>query len=206
MSILTLWQSINEKTLQELVENCDGTYGTVSAAIEYLSIPKVKETRPFSAFKGKLSLGDFNRYEETALYIDVNRWFKTKQKKPDPASTVISRPIRTGGSAQSSHTVRSDVDMEDPLPHNSDITAVKNDRVYMVKAEDDDPAAKDGKVIIAREELAKGYAYGSSAVAISEVELPIVKLETFTEFTIIGFIPSDKVCEKELSTWPPEAY
>ena len=94
--------------------------------------------------------------------------------------------------------------MEDVTHSNRDVAAVKNERVYTVKAEGH-PDAEDGKLIIERDELAKGYQYGRTAVAISEAEQIIVKLETFTEFTIIGFIPWDKVCEIMPSLWFPFA-
>ncbi|KAG0647032.1 ATP-dependent DNA helicase II subunit [Hyphodiscus hymeniophilus] len=162
-------------------------------AIEYLSMPQVKPTRPYSCFQGKLSLGNWKEYEETALYIDVNRYFKTKQKKPESASTVVSRPTKGAMSGQSSsHTIGGDLEMDDAPAFNGDMAAVKNDRVYTVKAAEDDSTAENGKLTVDRDELAKGYAYGSSAVAISEAEQNIVKLETFAEFTIIGFIPWDK--------------
>jgi ATP-dependent DNA helicase 2 subunit 2 len=201
-SSLTCRKKNNEATLQELVEMCDGTYGTAAAAIDYLSTPEVKTTRPYSSYRGKLSLGDWQKYEETALYIDVIRYFKTKQRKPDSASNFVSRSTNGAASGQSSHTLGGDVEMADAPPSGSDFAAVKNERKYTVNAVGSYPDVIDGKKLVERDELAKGYLYGRTAVPISESEENITKLETFSEFTIIGFIPWDKVY---LKTFHPES-
>jgi ATP-dependent DNA helicase 2 subunit 2 len=45
-----------------------------------------------------------------------------------------------------------------------------------------------------RDDLAKGYEYGRTAVHISESDENITKLETFAALEIIGFIQNDHVC------------
>ena len=82
-----------------------------------------------------------------------------------------------------------DVDMAD-APEGNDLSAVRNARSYKVS----DPSAPGGKRDVDSMELSKGYAYGSTAVAISESEENVTKLETKQSFSIIGFVPSSKVC------------
>jgi ATP-dependent DNA helicase 2 subunit 2 len=189
---LTWLQRLNEKTLKRLVENCDGVYGTAAEAIDYLAIPEVKTVRPFSNYTGKLSLGDWKKYEDSALYIDVKRYSKITQAKPVSASSFVSRSTTGTASAQSSHTLAGDIDMADAPSTVGDLAAVKNARSYSVKT--DQEGSVKGKMNVERDELAKGYEYGRTAVPISESEENVTKLETFAEFTIIGFIPCDKVC------------
>lgn len=81
--------------------------------------------------------------------------------------------------------------MEDAPPHGGDLAALKQERRYIVQGVGDDVNA--GKMEVQREELARGYEYGRTAVPISESDENVTKLETFEDFTIIGFIPWDKV-------------
>jgi len=196
-SRLTYRQRNNETILQELVEKCDGTYGTAAAAIDYLSTPEVKVTRPFKSWYGKLSLGDWKTYEETALYIDVVRYFKTKRRTPPSASNFVTRTTNGATSGQSSRTIGEDAGMEDAPVASGDLAPVKMERKYKVKVFgdqlDDVPIDNEGKREVTHEELAKGYEYGRTAVPISESEENVTRLETLMEFTIIGFIPWDKV-------------
>jgi ATP-dependent DNA helicase 2 subunit 2 len=73
----------------------------------------------------------------------------------------------------------------------NDLTSVKSTRTYRVN----DPNAPGGRRDVDREVLARGYEYGSTAVPISESEENVTNFETKQSFSIIGFIPSDKVCQ-----------
>lgn len=160
--------------------------GTAAEAIQSLSTPKVKTTRIYKGgYKGKLSLGDYKKYPDTALYIDVERYFRTKQAKPVGASSFVNQS-NGEPSGQSSHTMN-DVEMTDAL----DLSAVKSAFTYTVK----DPSGPGGKKHVERDELAKGYMYGSTAVPINESEENVTKLETFQSFEIIGFIHKEKVMD-----------
>ena len=189
---LTRSQTHNETILRNLADKCDGIFATAAEAIDDLSIPVVKTTRPYCTYAGKLSLGDWKKYEETALYIDVKRYFKTKQMKPVSASSFVSRSTSGAASGQSSNTFAGDTEMADAPTSGGDLAAVKNARNYRVNTTM--KGAIDGKLDVERDELAKGYEYGRTAVHISESDENVTKLETFAEFTIIGFIPWDKVC------------
>lgn len=176
-----------------MTEKCSkGVFGTAAEAIADLSVPRVKPYRPYSTYKGKLSLGDFRSYPETAMLIDVERFFRIKVAKPVSASSFVTRSSATDGAAsgQSSHTLRGDTEMTDAPSSVGDLVPVRSATTYKV----DDPAAPGGKKDVEREELAKGYEYGRTAVHISESDENITKLETFSSFEIVGFIPNDKVC------------
>jgi ATP-dependent DNA helicase 2 subunit 2 len=123
------------------------------------------------------------------MYIDVKRYFKIRVAKPVSASSFVSKTSIT--SAQSPNTLNGDVDMTDAPANGDDLSAVRNARTYRVN----DASAPGGKRDIVREELAKGYEYGRTAVHISELDENVTKLETIRSFSIIGFIPSDKVCK-----------
>jgi len=151
----------------------------------------VKVPRPYSTYEGRLSLGDFEKYPETAIFIDVKRCFKTKLAKPVSASSFVTAKSvgNSVSSTQSPHTVSGDVDMPDAPPTNGDLSAIRNARTYKVN----DPTGPGGKRDVEREDLARGYEYGRTAVPISESDENVTKLETFQSFSIIGFIPNDKV-------------
>ncbi|KIN06019.1 hypothetical protein OIDMADRAFT_176135 [Oidiodendron maius Zn] len=167
----------NEKILKALADKCSkGIFGTVEEAIADLSIPRVKTFRPYSTFKGQLSLGDAIRYPETAFRIDVDRYFRVKAAKPVSASSFV---VQQPGSQQATR---------DAAEMPEDLSAVKNARAYKIN----DPSAPGGKKDVDREELAKGYEYGRTAIPISEAEENVTKLETFSSFEIVGFIPNDK--------------
>jgi ATP-dependent DNA helicase 2 subunit 2 len=171
-------------------------------AIEGLSVPIVKEYRPYAQFKGQLALGDPSKYQ-TAMCIDVERYSKcTKASVPSASNFVIKSGYSGGDStAQSSHTLKAEDEDGVDLTSNTgdDLTAVKNAYTYKVN----DPSAPGGKRDVERDELAKGYEYGRTAVHISESDENVTKLETVESFSIIGFIPTDKVRFVTWQTSPP---
>lgn len=116
----------------------------------------------------------------------------TKIARPVTAKSYI---MRSGGEAstQSSHTLAGDVDMTDAP--NDDYSAVKQGRSYTIK----DPSYGLGKRDVDIEDLARGYEYGRTAVHISQSEENVTVLETFRDFSIIGFIPNDKVCHEPIT-------
>jgi ATP-dependent DNA helicase 2 subunit 2 len=114
------------------------------------------------------------------LRIDVDRYFRIKTAKPVSASSFV---VQASVHEQSSHTLQDGADISGGL------SFVKNARTYKVN----DASAPGGKKDVDREELAKGYEYGRTAVHISEADENVTKLETFSGFEIVGFIPNDKV-------------
>lgn len=184
-------QAKNEEVLKALVDGCNGIFGTLEQAIVELGQPRLKSTRPVTSYKGQLTLGDPEQYK-SAMCIDVERYPRTMVARAPSASQFVHNSDLSNGhaSTQSSATVRLDGDMLEAVQNPSSLTSVKNARTYQVV--DDD--ALGGKRDVDREELAKGYEYGRTAVHISESDENVTKLETKAALEIIGFVPMAKVC------------
>ncbi|KFY35002.1 hypothetical protein V494_06292 [Pseudogymnoascus sp. VKM F-4513 (FW-928)] len=169
----------NEKVLRDLADKCEKSiFGTAAEAVQDLSIPRVKDYKPYATFKGQLTLGDPEKYD-TALCIDVERYFRTKVAKAPSASSYVV--------AEMAGDDEGDVKMEDAT-QGEGLTAVKNARTYKIV----DESAPGGKRDVDREDLAQGFEYGRTAVAIAESDQNITKLETVASFSIVGFIPAER--------------
>ncbi|APA10393.1 hypothetical protein sscle_06g051630 [Sclerotinia sclerotiorum 1980 UF-70] len=159
----------NEKLLRSFTESClDGIFGTIAEAIEALATPVVKVTREYNTYTGPLTLGDPTKYPETAVSIDVARYFKTHQAKPVSARSYVEAG-------------------DEELPDADDLTSVKQTRTYKVN----DPTAPGGKRDVERDDLEKGYEYGSTIVHISQADEGVTKLQAIKDFSIIGFVPNN---------------
>ncbi|KIW99718.1 uncharacterized protein Z518_11131 [Rhinocladiella mackenziei CBS 650.93] len=159
----------NEQILKHLVELGGGILGTMQEAIDELSRPQIIPVRPTPTFKGQLRLGDPQNYD-TALCIDVERYFKVSVKRAPTASSYVVRDTASSATDEN-------------------LATIYNMQKYKVK----DESYEGGIRLLERDELAKGYEYGRTAVAISETEQNITKLETEMAYDIIGFIPVEKV-------------
>ncbi|PBP26561.1 putative ATP-dependent DNA helicase II subunit 2 [Diplocarpon rosae] len=169
-----------EDVLKRLTESCkDADFATVAEAIDSLATPSVKKIKIFKHFEG---LGDFTKYPESAMFIDVQRYFKIKQAKPPSASNYASRAAAAPG--QSFNTAQDDTEMVDA----PGLATIKTSVKYQVA----DTTAEGGKLDVERKDLAKGYYYGSTAVPFSEDDYNTTKFESKQSLSIIGFIPSDK--------------
>ena len=193
-------QELNEATLRSLVEDCDGVFGTMQQAIEELGTPRLKMTRPVPSYKGQITLGDPEHYD-SALCIDVERYPKVMTRRPLSASQYVQRTDLSNDhtSTQSSATILPDGDgRESGIPgvDANGLTSVKNARTYQIIDED----APGGKRDVSRDDLAKGYEYGRTAVHISESDLNVTKLETQACLEIIGFVPWSTVSIYQLGT------
>lgn len=180
----------NEGTLKALVEDCNGIFGTMREAIEELGVPRLKYTRPVPSYKGQLTLGDPEKYD-SALCIDVERYPRVMIRRPLSASQFVQRTDVSNGQAstQSSATALPDADARGAGNDLNSLTSVRNALSYQVP----DETAPGGKRDVNRDDLAKGYEYGRTAVHISESDLNVTKLETQAGLEIIGFIPWDTV-------------
>ena len=179
----------NEKFLRDLVEKCGGTFGTLAEAIDELDLPRVKATRPVHTYKGQLRLGDPAQYD-TALCIDVERYPRTMIRKPESATAFTLRSDLGGESMASSATLAPQGDQPEGSQPNDDVlTNVRNMYTYLIP----DSEAEGGKRAVARDDLAKGYEYGRTAVHISESDENITKLETEVAMEIVGFVSSSEV-------------
>lgn len=144
----------------------------------------MKDYRPYATFKGQLTLGDPEKYE-SAMCIDIERYFRTKvAKAPSASSYVVATDVP--GEVNGDYIEMQDV----PISTQGDaLTSVKNARTYKIA----DESAPGGKRDVDRDDLAHGYEYGRTAVAISESDQNVTKLETVAGFSVMGFIPSEKV-------------
>jgi ATP-dependent DNA helicase 2 subunit 2 len=183
--------------LRSLVEDCDGVYGTLEQAVAELDTPRIRVVRGIPSFKGELRLGNPEEYS-SALRIQVERYYRTYVARPPTASSFVIKSDSTTGedSAQSSATAAA---LEGgKADGESALTSVRSTRTYQVN----DESAPGGKRDMEREELAKGYEYGRTAVHISESDENITKLETFAALEIIGFVQNDKVCHHIVNAVP----
>jgi len=140
------------------------------------------------SFKGYLSLGDGSKYE-TALRIPVERYFRTYVAKPPSASSFA---LRSGGGE------RADIAAGQSTSGGEALTTVRSSRTYQIN----DESAPGGKVDVERDDLAKGYEYGRTAVHISQTDENITTLETFAGLEIIGFVHMDQVCIADIKGLP----
>ncbi|OTA91557.1 hypothetical protein M434DRAFT_76053 [Hypoxylon sp. CO27-5] len=170
----------NEGLLKELVDKCDGLYGTMAEAISELETPRIKPFRPYKTYEGELTLGNPQEHKD-AMSISVERYFKTHKATIPPASRVVL-------STEPGHSQAAEGGAMEGVEHTSQFAAVKNARTYKVN----DPEAPGGKRDVEFESLAKGFEYGRTAVHISESEYNITKIETTKSFTILGFIHQEK--------------
>ena len=187
------FQAKNEAVLKSLADSCDGVFGTIAQAIEELGMPRLKTTRPVNSYKGQLTLGDPEQYA-TAMSIDVERYPRTVIRRPASASQYVHRADLSNrrASISSSTTILPDIDGlegESSVLSTNGLAAVRNARSYQVE----DDTAPGGKRDVTRDELAKGYEYGRTAVHISESDESIANLETTAVLEIVGFIPWSNV-------------
>ena len=157
----------------------------------------MKVTRPVPSYKGQLTLGDPEHYD-SALCIDVERYPKVMIRRPLSASQYVQRSDLSNDhtSAESSATLLPDGDTLGVGPNG--LTSVRHARTYQVIDED----APGGKRDVSRDDLAKGYEYGRTAVHISESDLNVTKLETQAGLEVIGFVPWSTVS----IDWPSTAF
>jgi ATP-dependent DNA helicase 2 subunit 2 len=174
-----LEQSNNEEVLKSFVESCNGNFGTLAEAIEQLSIPRLKQTRPIPSFRGQLTLGDASKFDAT-LTIDVERYPCTMLAKPPTASSFVVRTDLGAAGPSNGEPMEGIIGEDHPM---SDLAAVRNQRMYQV----DDPEETGAKKNVEMEELEKGYEYGRTAVHIAESDMNVVKLETSPSLELIGF-------------------
>jgi ATP-dependent DNA helicase 2 subunit 2 len=181
----------NEEFLRDLVEKSGGIFGTMAEAIDELDQPRVKLTRPTHTYRGQLRLGDPEKYD-TALCIDVERYPRTMIRRPESASSFTLQSGVLGNSMASSATLAPQGDQPEGSQSNENFLAnVRNMYVYNIP----DPKVEGGKRQVERDELAKGYEYGRTAVHINESDENITKLETEAAMEIVGFVSSSEVSE-----------
>lgn len=176
------------------MDDCEGVFGTLQQAVEELGIPRLKATRPVPSYKGFLTLGHPELYSQAPCRIEVGRYPRTMIRRPAAASNFVQRSevFKEHQSNQSSATVLHETGDPDSAATNmndTDLASVRNARTYQVVDEE----APGGKRDVDRDDLARGYEYGRTAVHISESDENVTKLETQAGLEIVGFIPWSSV-------------
>lgn len=166
-------------------------------AVSELGIPRVKVVNSMPNYKGWMTLGDPEGSKST-MGIEVHRYPRIMIAKASSASQFVALPDpkNTDASLQSSGTMN--VDRPGTGAEGTEAMAVvRSSRTYQVE----DARAAGGKRDVDRNELAKGYEYGRTAVHISESDENVTTLETSSSLEILGFVPSKKVRWPISSVW-----
>ncbi|KAB8232911.1 ATP-dependent DNA helicase 2 subunit KU80 [Aspergillus alliaceus] len=177
----------NETLLRTLVEDCDGVYGTFEQAVAELDVPRVKAVKSMASFKGYLQLGNPEDYD-SAIRIPVERYYRTYVAKPPTASSFVLRSDPAAGKEEAESSEAAAAKSESQSGDTNALTTVRSMRTYYVE----DESAPGGKIDVERDDLAKGYEYGRTAVHISETDENVTILETYAGLELIGFIQSDQ--------------
>lgn len=174
----------NEEALKGLCDDCGGNFGTLSQAVSELGIPRIKSVKPVPSYKGILTLGNPEDYD-TAMSIEVERFPKTMVASIPSASQFVIR--KDLASQEATHSTATLPDGE-VGGNNDGLTAARPARTYQIEDEN----APGGKRDVERDELAKGYEYGRTAVHISESDQNVTMYETTQGLDIVGFIDKDQ--------------
>ena len=161
----------------------------MAQAIAELSIPRIKKVAPVPSFRGKLTLGDPSSSEKTT-HIDVERYPRTAIARAPSASSFVLRSSTANADPGTQTTATMALGNHDTATTPSDLTALRSARMYQVP----DAGAVGGKRDVDRDQLAKGYEYGRTAVHISPTDENITKLETHAGLEVMGFVVRSSVC------------
>ncbi|GAB7365487.1 hypothetical protein MBLNU230_g6560t1 [Neophaeotheca triangularis] len=177
----------NEEALKALCTDCGGNFGTLSQAVSELGIPRVKSVKPIPSYKSYLTLGNPHDYD-TAFSIDVERYPKTMVAAPPSSSKFVIRK-----DLASEEATQATMSNGESSGNNDGLTSVQTARTYQIEDEN----APGGKRDVDRDELAKGYEYGRTAVHISESDQNVTMFEAKQGLDIVGFVDS-KLYERYL--------
>lgn len=140
----------------------------MAEVITSISIPRVKKVRPVPSYRGLLTIGSTDKYDD-AIAIDIERYPRTKKASATSASKYVS--------PQESQTAG-----EDAIQGGS----VALQRTYKIKKGEEE-------VEVEKDQLDKAYTYGRTIVNISDADISVTKLQTTAELGILGFVESSGV-------------
>lgn len=169
----------NEVILRTLCEDCDGIFGTMLQANDELQMPRVKAVRPTPSYRGYLTMGNPEQYDD-AFTISVERYPKIMKATCPSSSAFVVRH----GDSQSFAASQNGNDHGG----NDGLSVVRMARTYQVQDEN----APGGKKDVERDDLAKGYEYGRTAVHISESDRNVTTFETLPGLDVLGFVQKDQ--------------
>ena len=148
--------------------SCDAVFATMAEVISSIAHPRVRKVRPVPSFKGDLTIGDPDKYND-AIKIAVERYPRTKRSAPLSAIKYV--PPK---------------DAEGPGGSPSQGGNVALQRIYKFKKGDEE-------IEVEKEQLDKAYLYGSTIVNISDADMPLLKLDTGAGLSIVGFVETSGV-------------
>ena len=135
----------------------------MAEVVNSLEEPAVKKVRPVPSYRGLLTLGNRDKYDD-AIAIDVERYPRTKRAVAQSASKYVAPQETSGNQANAIQG-----------------GSVTLQRTYKIK--------KDGEdVEVEKEELEKAYLYGRTIVNISDADQNVTRLETESQLSIVGFV------------------
>ena len=145
----------------------------MAEVVSSLEVPAVKKVRPVPSYRGLLTLGNRDKYDD-AIAIDVERYPRTKRAVAQSASKYVSPQETSGNQANAIQG-----------------GSVTLQRTYKIK--------KDGEdVEVEKEELEKAYLYGRTIVNISDADQNVTRLETESQLSIVGFVEQKGVLKSIL--------
>jgi ATP-dependent DNA helicase 2 subunit 2 len=171
--------------LRDLVEAAGGTFFTMSKAIADMSVPSIKSVWPVTTYKGTLTLGNVEKFPDTSLQLEVERYPKIMPVKAPSAKHVVVKPEFGSDAVGPSAPPAAAKQEED----GSLAAAVKRARSYQVE----DASAPGGKRDVDGEQLERGYEYGRTAVNVSKEDMEVATIPTRQCLDIIGFVSAKTV-------------
>jgi len=148
----------------------------MAEVIDSLQAPPVKSVRPVPSYRGLLTIGDRDRYDD-AIAIDVERYPRTKRAVAQSASKYVA-PQQASGD-------------KDKEIQGGNVTL---QRTYKIKREGEE-------VEVDKQELEKAYLYGRTIVNISDADQNVTKLETESQLSIVGFVEKKGVRASNPCFW-----
>ena len=138
----------------------------MAEVIASIAYPRVKKVRPVPSYRGLLTIGDPDKYDD-AIAIDVERYPRTKKASALSASKYVPPQ-------ESQHSTTA---TESAIKGGN----VALQRLYKIKRGEEE-------VEVEKEELDKAYLYGRTIVNVSDADQTVTKLETTAELGILGFV------------------
>jgi ATP-dependent DNA helicase 2 subunit 2 len=173
--------------LRKLVEDCGGSFMSLTKALELQEVPTIRPIRAIASFKGALTLGDTDKYESASISIDVERYSKVMVARAISAKLITNKT--QDDDAMEVDEPESAATVQHGEGPQGEITTVGRSRSYHV----DDPTAPGGKRDVDKEDLNRGYTYGRTAVDVSNDDADELKLQTTPGLQIVGFVDRPKV-------------
>jgi ATP-dependent DNA helicase 2 subunit 2 len=164
--------------LKELTDLSDGVFATYAEVFESTKTPKVKQPRHVPTLKCQMILVSLDQYEESFSF-SVERYARTKKATP-PSSHKVS--VVAG---ERDMKLQSQAGPGAAIPPSQG--QVRQQRAYKTA---------DGKEV-EREQLERGYKYGSTIVGLSEADQDYLRFKSDASIMILGFLPKEDAFQEQ---------